>query len=269
MQRTPIPVRTIDAQRCDKLARLCGLLYLLFLPTCGFAIVGAQLALSGGGDVLERVQANRELLDIGIVAGAAGAVLWLSFALVLDALLRPVSPGAMRLLVVLATAGALLILAALAARMNVLSVIDDAQSLPAMSSDATRAHLLLSLRSSENLMTVSMLFSGLWLLPLGWSVFRSGFLPRTLGVLLMLGAPFYVSAFVGPVLDAGYENTLLAKSIGLIFGVPGTIGELGTSLWLLFGGTGRRAFADPTASAPNSRGDENGVSALGKTVSAH
>jgi len=41
-----------------------------------------------------------------------------------------------------------------------------------------------SLDAYGNGMLVSELFSGLWLIPFGYLVFKSGFLPRVLGVLL-------------------------------------------------------------------------------------
>ena len=43
-----------------------------------------------------------------------------------------------------------------------------------------------SLNAYENGITVASLFWGLWLFPFGWLVFHSGFLPKILGVLLML-----------------------------------------------------------------------------------
>ena len=81
-----------------------------------------------------------------------------------------------------------------------------------------------------------MIFWGLWLFPLGWLMFRSGFAPRVFGVLLMLGGLWYVSIFVGTVFDPAYESTLFARIVGIVSGIPGQFGELGTALWLLIMG---------------------------------
>ena len=95
---------------------------------------------------------------------------------------------------------------------------------------------MLALQSSNNLMLMSAIFWGLWLFPLGWLVFRSGFVPKVLGVLLMIGGFWYSLIFVGTLLDPDYQNTLIARVISFVSGVPSVIGELGTALWLLFVG---------------------------------
>jgi hypothetical protein len=192
----------------DRLARLAGLLYLSTLPTGGLGVFGAG-----------------SFLEASILAGAVCAITWLVLVILFYELFRSASDRACKLLLVFVVASCTLMLAALARRMDALSLVAEGQALAAY-----------SLRSSENLMQFSVVFWGLWLLPLGWLVFRSGFLPKTLGVLLMLGAPFYVGIFLGAILDPEYETSTLAKIVGIASGVPGTAGELGTALWLLIRG---------------------------------
>jgi hypothetical protein len=74
-------------------------------------------------------------------------------------------------------------------------------------------------------------------------MFRSGFAPRVLGVLLMLGGLWYVSIFVGTVFDPAYDSTLFARIVGIVSGIPGQFGELGTALWLLIMGARERKTA--------------------------
>jgi hypothetical protein len=82
---------------------------------------------------------------------------------------------------------------------------------------------MLSLEAYGNGLLVSEIFWGLWLLPFGYLVFKSGFLPRVLGVLLMIGCFGYLIDFSGQVLFPGYTQTPLAHFVRL----PGSIGELG------------------------------------------
>lgn len=93
-----------------------------------------------------------------------------------------------------------------------------------------------ALDSCDNLFLISMIFWGLWLIPFGWLVFRSGFMPRVLGVLLMYGSVFYLLNFVGTVLDSDYTNTLFSRIVGVLGGIPSVSTELGTALWLLIMG---------------------------------
>lgn len=90
--------------------------------------------------------------------------------------------------------------------------------------------------AKRGVMQISLIFSGFWLLPLGFLVYRSGFLPKTLGVLLMLGAPFYIAPFVGAVLGVDYPKTIVSQVIGFASGLPGTVGELALGFWLVIRG---------------------------------
>ena len=79
---------------------------------------------------------------------------------------------------------------------------------------------------------VAAIFFGLWLFPLGLLVFKSGFLPRPLGILLMCGSPGYVILFVQAFLFPGSERTLWSNP----FLILTHIAELALMLWLLIRG---------------------------------
>lgn len=92
---------------------------------------------------------------------------------------------------------------------------------------------------SENLWGVGALFFGLWLVPMGVCVLRSGHMPRALGWVLVAGGGGYLlSAFV----------TYLAPDLGAVAGVlavPATVGELWVIGYLLL-----RATRFATAEGP-------------------
>ena len=222
----------------NKLARLAGLLYLILLPTTGPSYFSG-LMLLGKGDaatIVADVVANRGGFEFMIFLGAVGFVDYLALAVVFYRLFSPVNKDVARLMVTFMAASVPLSLAALARRMDVLSLLDGTRNLPGLGVDQTQAQVMFALQSSNNLMLASALFWGLWLFPLGWLVFRSGFVPRVLGIMLMLGGFWYSLIFIGTVFDAGYQDTLLARAISFISGVPSVIGEMGTALWLLFVG---------------------------------
>ena len=74
-----------------------------------------------------------------------------------------------------------------------------------------------------------MAFWGLWLLPFGLLVFRSGFIPRILGVLLMIGCFAHLVVSVTSLLFPAYERTV-SRLTAL------AVGELAITLWLLIKG---------------------------------
>lgn len=221
----------------DRLARLAGALYLSALPTGGLGIISAQSLLANGGSgAAAHIAASLSFVKLGVLAGAVCAVTWLVLGVLFYGLFRSVNERACQVMLVMVVASNTLLLAALARRMDAISLVADAQT-PGLGTDQVRALVAVAVRSSENLMQVSIIFWGLWLLPLGWLVIRSGFVPRLLGGLLMLGAVFYVGIYVGGVLDPDYANTLVSKVIGFGFGIPEVVGELGIGLWLLIRGT--------------------------------
>jgi len=73
------------------------------------------------------------------------------------------------------------------------------------------------------------LFWGLWLLPFGYLVFKSGFLPKLLGIFLMAGCFGYLINFIGGFLIPNYGDLGISRMISL----PASIGEIGICLWLL------------------------------------
>ena len=120
-------------------------------------------------------------------------------------------------------------------------LLDGTESLPALAGDQLTTQVVLALQSSNNLMLTSIVFWGLWLIPLGWLVFRSGFMPRVLGALLIYGSLFYVLIFFGTVLDTNYADTAFARIAGLVTGLPSIAAEFGAALWLLIMGARERA----------------------------
>lgn len=103
-------------------------------------------------------------------------------------------------------------------------------------------------RASDTLWRSSGLFFGLWLIPMGWCALRSGWMPRLLGRLLVVGGIGYVvSPIVGFLLPgAGPLPDLLT--------LPATFGELWMVGYLIIRGVSTRAHlesADGTSQRPS------------------
>ena len=82
--------------------------------------------------------------------------------------------------------------------------------------------------ASGHLWSVAALFFGLWLIPMGWLVVHSRWLPRPLGWTLVVGGVGYlVSAFVSYLFPS-------ADVVSNLLTVPATVGELGITGFLIF-----------------------------------
>jgi hypothetical protein len=99
---------------------------------------------------------------------------------------------------------------------------------------------------SGHLWGVGALFFGLWLIPMGWCVLRSGWMPRALGWILVGGGIGYVlSAFIRYLAP---DASVVADALVL----PATVGEFWMVGYLLVRGVRRHALheAPPTARTP-------------------
>ena len=97
------------------------------------------------------------------------------------------------------------------------------------------ALVMLLLELHDHQVTAAEILWGLWLLPLGMLVYRSGFLPRFLGVWLVInGLAYVILSFTGVLLPRYQDKVFL-------FGQPAFFGELVFMLWLVIKGSRPRA----------------------------
>ena len=94
------------------------------------------------------------------------------------------------------------------------------------------AMLLLKLHDLQN--TAAETLWGLWLIPLGLAVYRSGFLPRFLGVWLILGGVAYVGVSFTGIVTPQYQSQIFSIS------QPFTFAEIALALWLVIRGSASR-----------------------------
>ena len=171
------------------------------------------------------IMASEWLFRSGTVSHLIGQIIFVFLVLALYRLLKPVNKDHAVLMVILVLLGipmAFLNEVNHLAALRLLSSADDG----AFTTTQLQAQAMLFLDMRQNGILVAQVFWGLWLLPLGFLIFRSGFLPKLLGILLAIGG-------------AGY---LIDSTTQLLFpGLPTIsqftfIGELLFSLWLLIKG---------------------------------
>jgi hypothetical protein len=100
---------------------------------------------------------------------------------------------------------------------------------------------MLFLRLHNHGVVVNEVFWGLWLFPFGLLVYRSRFLPRLLGVWLMLNCCAYVALSVTGILWPQYQARVWNVTFPVMFG------ELAIMLWLIVLGAKERQPAAATA----------------------
>lgn len=195
-------------------ARTTGALYLALAIAglLGFLVVRPMLVDPDPASTLANLQEHETLARLGIVAEMALVVFQALAALWFFRLFRAVDDFAAGAIAVFGVVNSVALMGSAACLGTALEAAGGGAG-----GGAGTPQLMYVL--SENLWSVGNLFFGLWLVPMGWCVLRSGTMPRLLGQLLVVGGALYVlSGFVVYLLpDAGVVANVLV--------VPATIGE--------------------------------------------
>jgi hypothetical protein len=221
-------------------ARIAGLLYLITVVTGTFSLmyVPSQIGVPHNlPATIANIIASPLLYRFGIAAGLICYTVFLVAPLLLYRLLSPVNRNAAALMVLFAVINVSIALLSIARKLDILSLLDPVGRAATISSDQTLTQVMRSLDAYNNGMLIGEIFAGLWLIPFGYLVFKSGFLPKVLGVLLIAGGFGYLVTVFGHVLVPNYDQLPVSNFDTL----PAGLGEIGICLWLLIFGVSFRS----------------------------
>lgn len=216
-------------------ARVAGLVGVATLAAGTFAgVVHRDLVVAGdAAATASNLVASETLFRLGLAGGLVMMVVFVVYVLLLYRLLERVDRT---------WAMAMAALALASVPLYMLNQVNAVGALLSASGGAVeRVELFLELHRAGNL--VASIFFGLWLFPLGLLVYRSGFLPRALGVLLMAGSPGYVVAFARGFLAPGTEGGLWSDPLLAVT----HLSEAALMLWLLVRGLNADAWRERAA----------------------
>lgn len=220
-----------------KTARTAGILYFIYFVLHIFADVFGRSKIIIFGDAAATAQnilASDWQFRIGIISDLIGAVFFLLAAWALYRLLKPVNKN-LALLFLLLNLGGVVIqcfsdIFLFASHLH----LNGADYLKVFTADQLQALAMLSLYSYKNGFMIAQIFYSAWLFPLGYLVFKSGFLPKVLGIVLMAHCITWLMTtfqfFLFPDFNA---ITFVSYPLGFI-------AEFGLTLWLLIMGAKRQ-----------------------------
>ncbi len=215
------------------LGRFAGLLYVLTGIPGFFAIeyVPSKLIIYGNAAATaSNIAANETLFRIGIAGELIGQAGFIFVALALYYLLKGVNQLSASLMVTLVVVqipiGFLNELNSIAA----LTLVRGADFLSVFEKPQRDALAMLFLNPHHHGFVVAEIFWGLWLLPLALLVYRSRFLPRFLGVWLVIDGLAYVTLSLTSVMLPQYSDKVSTYS------QPAFFGEVAFMLWLVIKG---------------------------------
>ncbi|WP_341718436.1 DUF4386 domain-containing protein [Micromonospora sp. FIMYZ51] len=220
-------------------ARVTGLCYLSLAISgaLGFLITRPQLFVAGNAEAtLANLVEHESLARIAIALELLVVLTQAGTAVGFYRLFRTVDGTAAGSIAAFGMVNAIAILGSAA----LLATATEVASTPV--GDAADTVQLLYLVSG-NLWTVGGLFFGLWLVPMGWCVLRSGWLPRILGWILVVGGTGYLLHTFVAYLAPG------AEAVADLLVVPATVGEFWILGYLIIRGVRQQALP-PVAVPP-------------------
>lgn len=209
-------------------ARIAGFLYLIVVATSVFALVTTS-ALIVSGDAAAtaaNILASEKVFRLGFAANLIAAVAYVGVVAILYELFKPVNATLSVVAAFLGLAGCAISGASMINTLATLLFLGDATYLAVFETDQLQTLARTSLRLGGLGNSISLVFFGFYCLSLGLLVFGAKFLPRILGV-------FLVIAGVGWLI--GNFTSFLAPSLSLysyLLPVSG-LGEFAFTLWLL------------------------------------
>ncbi len=177
------------------------------------------------------------LFRIGITSELLAALFFLLVAWALYVLLKPVNRSLALLFVLLNLGGVAVECVSSLIRFDAVLPLSGADYLRPLATDQLQALAMLLLNVGNSGNTVSVLFYGAWLFPLGYLVIKSAILPRILGILLMIDGLCLLICFFQLWLFPGHEK-LTYPLFPVMF-----IAEFGFALWLSIKGVKDRERA--------------------------
>jgi len=232
--------------RIQNPGRVAGLWYLLLVLVAPFRLLYIPGALFVRGDATataNNIAAHQLQFRLGILSELLCGVILIFLVLALYRLFKGVSQYQAVLMVIVG--------GVIPATIDFLNPLNDAAALmlirgedflSAFDKPQRDALAMLFLRLHHQLVVAAEILWGLWLFPLAILTYRSGFLPRFIGVWLAVNGVAYVAISFTGLLWPQYET--MVSNIAF----PALLGEIALMLWLLIKGAKPQVRNDATSS---------------------
>lgn len=216
-----------------KTARIAGLLYLIIAITGAFGIMYVPTQLFVSSDInltVKNILDNELLFRFGIFSSLICQTVFVFLALSLYNLFKNVNAHLARTLVALVIVGVPIAFFIIFNEYYILLILKE-NFMTRFPSLQQNALAILSLKMYGNGNVIIGIFWGLWLIPFGQLAYQSNFIPKILGVLLILGGLCYLIDTTAFILFPEYHSIT-----GIFVGITSATAEFAMVGWLLIKG---------------------------------
>ncbi len=222
-----------------KTARLAGLLYVIMTIQAPIALlyVPSYIIVKGNtAATLNNLLAHEFMFRLSIVSQLASTIIFFLLAFVLYRLFKQVNHFQAKLLLAF-----VLVQVPITFVFETISftslMIAKSEILQSVATDQKQALVTLLLKIHSYGLVTSEIFWGLWLIPFGQLVYKSAFIPRIFGFLLIFGGICWIGDSITFLLFPAWHplvSDIVAKT--------GWVGEIPIMLWLLIMGVKERSI---------------------------
>jgi len=217
----------------NKTARGAGILYIIMAVFQIFSMMVVDTKFYVPGDAVATVSnilASEWLFRLDVVSNLVGQILFLFLVHALYELFKSVDKGQARLMVILVVASVPVAFLNTLNQYAPILLLSGAGHLSAFNPAQLQTLSMVFLDMYEHGIMIAEIFWGLWLIPLGILVYKSRFVPKVLGVLLIVGCFGHLISFLSIFLFPGYSTILTP------IGDTVMLAELPIFFWLLIKG---------------------------------
>jgi len=214
----------------NKTARIAGLLYFIYIIASIIADLFGHFVFVDASATVNHIMAHESLFRIGVVTSLFSYVFFLLAAWYLYVLLKPVNKNIALLFLLLNLGGFAILVFSHVNLFSSLTLLSGADYLKVFQPDQLQAQAMLFINLYKTGSTIAQIPFGVWLLPLGYLVFKSGFLPKILGIFLIVDCFALLIYVCQRFLLPGYE-VIAYPCWGISF-----VAEVSLTLWLLIKG---------------------------------
>lgn len=216
------------------LARIAGFCYLIVIVAGLFSEVFVRQALIEANNALataNNIQANEMLFRWGIVSDLINFVIGLPAILIIYTLFKRTNKLLLQVALGFVIVQTGIIAVNLLNQITPLLILSNDNYLNTFQSDQLASLALLSLNVQAQGYAIGLVFFGFYCLIVGYVIYKSGLMPKVLGILYSFAGLCYVINSFMMFLSKGFENPLF-----VYLAIPIFIGELSLCLWLLIKG---------------------------------
>jgi hypothetical protein len=224
-------------------ARLAGILYLLNVITYGYSYGTVRdkiLAVGNAAVTANNILANEMILRLCFASEIVAGVCYIAVTLLLYGLLKPVNKSLSMLAAFFSLVGCTVVAIGSLFIYAPLLVLGGVEYLKVFKVEQLQALALLSLNLHIVAADICMVFFGCYCIVIGYLIFRSTFMPRIIGVFMVIAGAGYLTFLSPPLAQYLFPNVLTPA---------GALGEFSLMLWLLVFGVNSQRWRQQAGAA--------------------